>query len=67
MSSQKLNQVILNLILIDNIEKEKTTDIEGVCGLLIENYYIFYDMNDLNIAILSVCDTSQNLKNLKYR
>jgi plasmid stabilization system protein ParE len=44
----------------------KKTDTINVRGLLIENYYIFYEINETDIIILSVWDTRQNPKRLKY-
>lgn len=44
----------------------KKTDLINVRGLLIENYYIFYEINETHIIILSVWDTRQNPKRLKY-
>lgn len=44
----------------------KKTDSINVRGLLIENYYVFYEVNKTHIIILSVWDTRQNPKRLKY-
>ena len=44
----------------------KKTDLINVRGLLIEIYYIFYEINETHIIILSVWDTRQNPKRLKY-
>lgn len=44
----------------------KKTDSINVRGLLIENYYVFYEINKTHIIILSVWDTRQNPKRLKY-
>ena len=44
----------------------KKTDLINVRGLLIENYFIFYEVNETHIIILSVWDTRQDPKRLKY-
>jgi len=44
----------------------KKTDSINVRGLLVENYYIFYEINETHIIILSVWDTRQDPKRLKY-
>jgi plasmid stabilization system protein ParE len=44
----------------------KKTDSINVRGLLIENYYIFYEINETHMIILSVWDNRQNPKRLKY-
>ena len=66
--SLKLNtriQIELKTILQQpNIGKK--TDSINVRGLLIENYYIFYEINETHMIILSVWDTRQNPKRLKY-
>jgi plasmid stabilization system protein ParE len=66
--SLKLNtriQIELKTILQQpNIGKK--TDSINVRGLLIENYYVFYEINETHIVILSVWDTRQDPKRLKY-
>ena len=66
--SLKLNRVIqteLKLLLLQsNIGKK--TDTINVRGLLIENYFVFYEINQKHLVILSVWDTRQNPKKLKY-
>lgn len=66
--SLKLNALIqtelIKLLQQPNIGKK--TDLINVRGLLIENYYIFYEVNETHIIILSVWDTRQNPKRLKY-
>ena len=66
--SFKLNRIIQtelkSLLLQSNIGKK--TDIVNVRGLLIENYFVFYEINQKDIVILSVWDTRQNPKKLKY-
>ena len=44
----------------------KKTDTINVRGLLIENYFVFYEVNKKHIVILSVWDTRQNPKRLNY-
>ncbi len=65
--SLKLNRIIQtelkSLLLQSNIGKK--TDIINVRGLLIENYFVFYEINQKDIVILSVWDTRQNPENLK--
>ena len=66
--SLKLNKIIqteLNL-LIQNPEIGKKTELVNVRGLLIQNYFIFYEINELHLIIHSVWDTRQNPENLKY-
>lgn len=66
--SLKLNRLIqteLKILLIQPTIGKKTDSI-NVRGLLIENYFIFYEINETNIIILSVWDTRQNPKRLKY-
>lgn len=65
--SLKLNRIIQSeiksLLLQSNIDKK--TDAINVRGLLIENYYVFYQINQKDIIILSVWDTRQNPNKLK--
>lgn len=65
--SLKLNRIIQSeiksLLLQSNIGKK--TDAINVRGLLIENYYVFYQINQKDIIILSVWDTRQNPNKLK--
>jgi addiction module RelE/StbE family toxin len=66
--SLKLNTLIqteLKRVLQQPDLGKKTNSID-VRGLLIENYYIFYEINETHIIILSVWDTRQNPKRLKY-
>jgi addiction module RelE/StbE family toxin len=66
--SLKLNALIqteLRIVLQQPTIGKKTNSI-NVRGLLIENYYIFYEINEAHIIILSVWDTRQNPKRLKY-
>ncbi|WP_268845906.1 type II toxin-antitoxin system RelE/ParE family toxin [Flavobacterium aestivum] len=66
--SLKLNtliQIELKILLQQPTIGKKTNSI-NVRGLLIENYYIFYEINETHIIILSVWDTRQNPKRLKY-
>jgi plasmid stabilization system protein ParE len=66
--SLKLNRIIQtelkSLLLQSNIGKK--TDTVNVRCLLIENYFVFYQINPKHIVILSVWDTRQNPKHLKY-
>ncbi len=66
--SLKLNRLIQTEleILIQQPTIGKKTNSIYVRGLLIENYFIFYETNDTHIIILSVWDTRQNPKRLKY-
>jgi len=66
--SLKLNRLIQTelKILLQQPTIGKKTDLINVRGLLIENYYIFYEINETHIIILSVWDTRQNPKRLKY-
>lgn len=66
--SLKLNALIqteLRIVLQQPTIGKKTNSI-NVRGLLIENYYIFYEINETHIIILSVWDTKQDSKRLKY-
>ena len=66
--SLKLNTLIQTelKILLHHPKIGKKTDSINVRGLLIENYYIFYEINETHIIILSVWDTRQDPKRLKY-
>lgn len=66
--SLKLNTLIQNelKIVLQQPNIGKKTDSINVRGLLIGNYYIFYEINETHIIILSVWDTRQNPKRLKY-
>ena len=66
--SSKINKKIQSelKLLLQNPEIGKKTDTINVRGLLIENYYIFYQINEIHLVILSVWDTRQNPENLKY-
>lgn len=66
--SLKLNTLIHTelKILLQQPTIGKKTDAINVRGLLIENYFIFYEINEIHIIILSVWDTRQNPKRLKY-
>jgi addiction module RelE/StbE family toxin len=66
--SLKLNRLIQTelKILLQQPTIGKKTDSINVRGLLIENYYIFYQINETHIIILSVWDTRQNPKHLKH-
>lgn len=66
--SLKLNKKIQSelKLLIQNPEIGKKTDAINVRGILIENYFIFYQINEIHLVILSVWDTRQNSENLKY-
>lgn len=66
--SLKLNRLIqteLKILLQQPTIGKKTSSI-NIRGLLIENYCIFYEINKTHIIILSVWDTRQNPKRLKY-
>jgi plasmid stabilization system protein ParE len=65
--SKKLNkqfQTELKLLILQPNIGKKTTKI-NVRGLLIENYFIFYEINEKHIVILSVWNTKQNPDRLK--
>ncbi|MDD5152172.1 MAG: type II toxin-antitoxin system RelE/ParE family toxin [Flavobacterium sp.] len=66
--SLKLNRIIQTELksLLHQPEIGKKTDTINVRGLLIENYFIFYEINKIHIIILSVWDTRQNPERLKY-
>lgn len=66
--SLKLNTLIQTELkkLLQQPNIGKKTDLINVRGLLIENYYIFYEINETHIIILSVWDTRQDPKRLKY-
>jgi toxin YoeB len=66
--SLKLNTLIHTelKILLQQPTIGKKTDSINVRGLLIGNYYIFYEINEIHIIILFVWDTRQNPKRLKY-
>jgi len=66
--SLKLNTIIQTelKILLQQPNIGKKTDSINIRGLLIENYYIFYEVNEAHIIILSVWDTRIDPKRLKY-
>ena len=66
--SLKLNTLIQTelKILLEQPNIGKKTDTINIRGLLIENYSVFYEINETHIIILSVWDTRQNPKRLKY-
>ena len=61
---RKIHAELLPLIHQPNIGK-KTNEI-NVRGILIENYFVFYQTNENHIIILSVWDTRQNPTSLKF-
>ena len=61
---RQIHAELLPLIHQPNIGRK--TDEINVGGILIENYFFFYETNINHIAILSVWDTRQNPKNLKF-
>jgi len=61
----RLIQTELNILLQQPTIGKKTDSI-NVRALLIEDYYIFYEINETHIIILSVWDTRQDPKRLKY-
>lgn len=66
--SRKLNSLIqseLKILIHQPTIGKKTTSIH-IRGLLVENYYIFYEINEIHIIILAVWDTRQNPKRLNY-
>lgn len=65
--SQKLLRKIqseLNLLILQPTIGKKT-DIINVRGLVIENFILYYEVNESNIIILSFWDTRQNPDRLK--
>lgn len=65
--SQKLLRKIqseLNLLILQPTIGKKT-DIINVNGLVIENFILYYEVNESNIIILSFWDTRQNPDRLK--
>lgn len=66
--SIKLNTLIQTELktLLQQPNIGKKTDAINVRGLLIENYYVFYEINETHIIILSVWDTRQDPENSKY-
>lgn len=60
--SQKLLRTIQSEIklLVQQTFIGKKTDTINVRGLLIENFIVFYEVNESHIIILSVWDTRQN-------
>lgn len=66
--SLKLNTLIQTELKILVLQPKigKKTDSINVRGLLIENYYFFYEINETDIIILCVWDTRQNPERLKY-
>ncbi|WP_269243326.1 type II toxin-antitoxin system RelE/ParE family toxin [Flavobacterium limnophilum] len=66
--SIKLNTLIQTELktLLQQPNIGKKTDSINVRGLLIENYYVFYEINETHIIILSVWDTRQDPENSKY-
>ncbi len=66
--SLKLNALIQTelKIVLQQPNIGKKTDSINVRGLLIENYYIFYETTETHIIILSVWDTRQDPKKSKY-
>lgn len=61
---KKINTEIVKLITQPEIGK--ITNMINVRALLIESYFIFYEINEKDIVILSVWDTRQNPKKLKF-
>ncbi len=61
---KKINTEIVKLITQPEIGK--ITNMINVRALLIECYFIFYEINEKDIVILSVWDTRQNPKKLKF-
>jgi len=57
-------QTEVNLLLLQSTIGKKTNSV-NVRGLLVENYYIFYEVNQSHIVILSIWDTRQNPEKLK--
>ncbi|WP_396169886.1 type II toxin-antitoxin system RelE/ParE family toxin [Flavobacterium sp.] len=66
--SRKLNSLIQTELktLLQQPNIGKKTNSINVRGLLVENYYVFYEINETHIIILSVWDTRQNPEKLKY-
>jgi toxin YoeB len=66
--SRKLNSLIQTELktLLQQPNIGKKTNSINVRGLLVENYYVFIEINETHIIILSVWDTRQNPEKLKY-
>lgn len=66
--SLKLNRKIQSelKLLQQQANIEKKTNMINVRGLLIENYYVFHEIQEHHIVILSVRDTRQNPESLKF-
>jgi toxin YoeB len=58
-------QTELNLLIKQPYIGKKTNEI-NVRGILVENYILFYELNDNVIVILSVWDTRQNPDKLMF-
>ncbi len=65
--SLKLNRIIQSelRLLIQQPNIGNKTDVINVRALLIENYFVFYQINEKHIIIHSVWDTRQNPSKLK--
>jgi plasmid stabilization system protein ParE len=66
--SQKLNKKVqteLNILILQP-HIGKKTDAINVRGLYIQNYIVFYEINEKHIIILSFWDTRQNPSKLKF-
>ncbi|MGV9004108.1 type II toxin-antitoxin system RelE/ParE family toxin [Flavobacterium sp.] len=57
-------QTEVSLLILQPTIGKKTNSV-NVRGLFIENYYIFYEVNQSHIIILSIWDTRQNPEKLK--
>ena len=72
-NKSKLYSLKLNTLIQTELKKllqqpniGKKTNFINVRGLLVENHCVFYEINETNIIILSVWDTRQDPKRLKY-
>lgn len=54
------------MLLLNHPEIGKKTDQLNVRALLIEDYFLFYEINDDNIVIVSIRNTKQNPDGLKF-
>jgi toxin YoeB len=61
---KKIKTEILVILKQPNVGKQ--TDILNVRGLIIENYIVFYELQDTNIIILNIWDSRQNPENFNF-
>ncbi len=71
-NSSKIYSVKLNNLFVDAVQLIAShpnigirTDFENVRGKFVKDYYIFYEVKELSINILSIWDCRQNPSKLK--